>query len=150
MYTGCSFLSISNFFINKNSQGRKLSAKTIATFGNSALETFLTAKYWRYIQLHPPVPPALTWPDVQKLDSTWSLWELTATGTNPNSVRFALISSPFWPCGHAGHRIPGLLQYVKLDRNRQIYWGSNLKKSFDYLQICFLVSSPKSKYLGTI
>ena len=28
---------ISNFFINKNSQGRKLSAKKIPTFGNSAL-----------------------------------------------------------------------------------------------------------------
>ena len=29
--------SISNFFINKNSQGRKLSEKKIPTFGNSAL-----------------------------------------------------------------------------------------------------------------
>ena len=30
--------SISNFSINKNSQGRKLSSKKIPTFGNSALE----------------------------------------------------------------------------------------------------------------
>jgi hypothetical protein len=29
---------ISNFFINKNSQGRKLSAKKIPTCGNSALD----------------------------------------------------------------------------------------------------------------
>ena len=46
---------ISNFFINKNSQGRKLSAKKIPTCGNSALpyttffDIFLEArqKSWR-------------------------------------------------------------------------------------------------------